>query len=62
MFGYLGEVATVSAVVWHRYSPGLYEMGAHDAHPNAQAHDRIADYVLASILAHPPLRQAAAAK
>ena len=33
--------------------PALYEVGAHDL---------IADYVVAGILAQPPLRQAAAAK
>lgn len=41
--------------------PGLYEIDAHDVHPNPRAHDLIADYVLAHILERTPLGQTAAA-
>ena len=42
--------------------PALYEIGAHDAHPNPRAHDLIADYVVTGVLARPPLPPTAAAK
>ena len=40
--------------------PARYEIGAHDTHPSVHAHDLIADYVVAAVLARPPLRQTAA--
>jgi hypothetical protein len=39
--------------------PARYEIGAHDTHPNAQAHDLIAQYVVTGILDQAPLQQAA---
>lgn len=53
------DVRSVDAILpQYAAHPEIYQIGAHDAHPNARADDLIADYVLKDILDQAPQQAA----